>query len=378
MPQPVILVVDDEPDNFDVIDAFLDGQGYELHYAADGNQALSSVELIHPDLILLDVMMPGQDGISVCQTLKKNPKWQTIPIIMVTALGGKEDLANCLNAGADDFISKPVNRLELKARVQSMLRIKTQFEKIQWFSTSQRNTINMLAENLNQLSQNIAHSFPHAINTPLNGLVGVVEVLQDGFEEMSTAEVRELLEILAEMTRCLETLSQKFLAYVELELETMPRPGLVNTHSTVIIDPEHLTQELLSQAGERKTDLSINLAPGILPLPKTYFSWLCQELLSNALKFSSVGSPVIVRAAVDQNSWVLTVQDYGRGMTKSQIASIKPFQQFDRVASDLPGIGLGLKIAQKVAEFAKGRLTIQSTYHQETTVTVTLPLASDP
>lgn len=377
MPQPVILVVDDEPDNFDVIDAFLDGQGYELHYAADGNQALSSIELIHPDLILLDVMMPGQDGITVCQTFKQDAKWQNIPIIMVTALGGKDDLANCLNAGADDFISKPVNRLELKARVQSMLRIKAQYERIKWFSTSQRNTINMLAENMNQLSQSIAQSFPHAINTPLHGLVGVVEILQDGFEEMSAAEIRELLEILADMTRCLETLSQKFLAYVELELETMPRPGRNDPPPTTTVAPDSLTQELLTQAGERQADLTIALAPATLPLPATYFVWLCQELLSNALKFSPPGSPVIFRAVVDSNNWVLTVQDYGRGMTKAQIANIKPFQQFDRLASDVPGIGLGLKIAQKVAEFAKGRLTIQSIYHEETTVTVTLPLAPE-
>ena len=119
-----LLIVDDEPDNFDVLEAFLDSDGYELHYAASGQNALDCLEIVQPDLILLDVMMPVMDGIEVCRRLKTLSRWQSVPIIMVTALGTKEDLAECLEAGADDFISKPVNRLELRARVRSMLRIR--------------------------------------------------------------------------------------------------------------------------------------------------------------------------------------------------------------------------------------------------------------
>ena len=128
---PSILVIDDEPDNFDVIDTLLDNAGYQLNYASNGQQALDLLQWFQPDLILLDVMMPNMSGIEFCQRFKANPCWQHIPVIMVTALTHKEDLSKCLTAGADDFISKPVNSLELRARVRSMLRIKQQYDALQ-------------------------------------------------------------------------------------------------------------------------------------------------------------------------------------------------------------------------------------------------------
>ena len=131
-----ILVVDDEPDNFDVIETFLSEQGYQLHYAANGQAALSFVNAFDPDLILLDVMMAGMDGIQVCQRIKAIPKCEGVPIIIITALTGKKDLAICLSAGADDFISKPVNRLELNSRVRSMLRIRQQYKQLADFNAS--------------------------------------------------------------------------------------------------------------------------------------------------------------------------------------------------------------------------------------------------
>ena len=129
-----ILIVDDEPDNFDVIETFLGNPTYQLHYAANGPMALESLEIVKPDLILLDVMMPDIDGIEVCRQLKSSPEWKAIPVIMVTALSGKKDLAQCLASGADDFISKPVNRLELDARVRSMLRIRQQYQQLATFN----------------------------------------------------------------------------------------------------------------------------------------------------------------------------------------------------------------------------------------------------
>ena len=104
---------------------------YELNYASSGQEALESLEILEIDLILLDVMMPDMDGIEVCEHIKAIPKYRPIPIIMVTALTAKEDLAQCLNAGANDFISKPINALELRARVQSMLRMKEQYDALQ-------------------------------------------------------------------------------------------------------------------------------------------------------------------------------------------------------------------------------------------------------
>ena len=138
-----LLVVDDQVSNFDVIETLLSssnsgldsGHSYEFHYADSGESALNSLAVIFPDLILLDVMMPGMDGFEVCRRLKSMPEWSAVPIIMVTALASKQDLARCLEAGADDFISKPINKAELVARTRSMLRIREHYQELTEFNT---------------------------------------------------------------------------------------------------------------------------------------------------------------------------------------------------------------------------------------------------
>ncbi len=131
---PTLLVVDDNPDNFDVIEALLSDQGYALYYVASGQTALDCLNTVQPDLILLDVMMPGIDGMAVCRQVKALPEGRGIPIIMVTALDSKQDLSRCLEAGADDFVTKPINRVELVARVHSMLRIRQQYQQLATFN----------------------------------------------------------------------------------------------------------------------------------------------------------------------------------------------------------------------------------------------------
>lgn len=131
-----ILVIDDEPDNFDVLEAFLSHSDYRLNYVADGPRALNLLQTYQPDAILLDVMMPVMDGLEVCRRIKAQEQWRAIPVIMVTALTAKEDLARCLAAGADDFISKPVNGVELQARLRAMLRLYEQHQHIQHLNHS--------------------------------------------------------------------------------------------------------------------------------------------------------------------------------------------------------------------------------------------------
>lgn len=126
-----ILVVDDEPILRDILEALLQAQGYNLALAGSGPEALAKVAEFCPDLILLDVMMPGMDGLEVCQILKAEKLWQHIPIILITALSSVEDLARGINAGADDFLHKPFDNLELLARVRSMLRLKSQYDALE-------------------------------------------------------------------------------------------------------------------------------------------------------------------------------------------------------------------------------------------------------
>jgi len=119
-----ILVVDDHEDNIELLRARLEARGYEVYGANDGQAALDQVDRVRPDLILLDVMMPKMDGMEVVRRLKTNKNLPFIPVIMQTALDSTENKVEGLDAGADDYITKPINFAELEARVNSLLRIK--------------------------------------------------------------------------------------------------------------------------------------------------------------------------------------------------------------------------------------------------------------
>jgi DNA-binding response OmpR family regulator len=143
-----ILVVDDNASNLDIIESIFAHEDLDLFYASSGVHALDLLETLPIDTVLLDVMMPDMDGIEVCRRIKANPKWSCIPVVMVTSLDSKEDLAFCLQTGADDFVKKPVNALELRARVRSMLRIKKQYDDLQDLFKVRSDLTNMIIEDL--------------------------------------------------------------------------------------------------------------------------------------------------------------------------------------------------------------------------------------
>jgi len=126
-----VLVVDDMPMNVKMLADILGFKGYQVVTAAGGNEALAKVELEKPDLVLLDVMMPDLDGYAVCRAIRANAKTAILPVVMVTALDPAQERVKGLEAGADDFLSKPINQPELLARVRSLLRIKAFHDQVQ-------------------------------------------------------------------------------------------------------------------------------------------------------------------------------------------------------------------------------------------------------
>ncbi len=164
MNHPSILVVDDEPDNFDVIESLLTDRGYAIHYAASGQEAIDSLDLTRPDVILMDVMMPGMSGVVACQKIRAIPEWSTTPIIIVTALTVREDLGQLMMTGADDFISKPVNGVELRARIHSMLHIKQQRDELHQFR---------------QFKQDLVSRLLHEVSDPITAILTDLDTIMN-------------------------------------------------------------------------------------------------------------------------------------------------------------------------------------------------------
>jgi len=124
LPQSTVLIVDDNPQNVELLQAFLESLPVKIVTASDGVEALEKVEEHKPDLILLDIMMPRLSGFQVCRRIKENVKTRDVQVLMVTALNELGDIEQATECGTDDFVSKPVNKFELLTRVKSLLRVR--------------------------------------------------------------------------------------------------------------------------------------------------------------------------------------------------------------------------------------------------------------
>ncbi len=139
-----ILIADDEPVNQELLEAFLINENYALEFANDGQETLQKTATFKPDLILLDVMMPKLSGFEVCEKLKSDPETADIMILMVTALSELGDVERAVNVGCDDYLSKPIHKLELLKRVENMLRLRAvtnELERLRRYIDSMEETL---------------------------------------------------------------------------------------------------------------------------------------------------------------------------------------------------------------------------------------------
>ena len=205
-----ILVVDDTPVNVKLLADLLGAKGYATVTAASGPEALEKIEAEHPDLVLLDVMMPGMTGYEVCKKVRENPSTVMLPIVMVTALDPGQERVKGIEAGADDFLSKPINQPELLARVRSLLRVKTLHDELATLNrTLEARVAAQVAqlENLGRLKRFFSPQLAEAILTggaedPLKSHrreVTVVFLDLRGFTAFAeTAEPEEVMAVLRE------------------------------------------------------------------------------------------------------------------------------------------------------------------------------------
>jgi two-component system, sensor histidine kinase and response regulator len=369
-----ILIVDDEPDNFDVIQSLLPGESYKLHYAISGENAIASLDKFDPDVILLDVMMPGLNGIEVCKQIKAMSKWQSVPIVMVTALSGKEDLARCLAAGADDFVNKPVNGIELRARVNSMLRIKKQHDRIQSFSKLQRHNINSLANNLNEIRLDLAVEFSREFDYPLDIIAETTEHLTKNIEHLSLAATIHILGQNSRSILQLRKLMQKFWFYLQLVVE---KPE-VNYGDPSI--PKAIVEQSLHdrfQGLARPSNLICEVETAQLAVNIDHFQWICNELIEYVIGIANPNSRTRIYGEVIDDVFHFSLSNYLRdGADISAIQMTKSIQLNSSTYEERE-LKIGLKIVKKLVNNYDGIFLLSSPDEDETTVYLTLPLVPD-
>lgn len=353
---PSVLVVDDDPNNFDVIETFLSDQDYQLHYAASGPDAIESLDTFAPDLILLDVMMPGIDGIEVCRQIKAMSKWHAVPIIMVTALNSKSDLANCLITGADDFISKPVNAVELRARVHSMLRIKDQYDHVQ---------------SLLKLREDMVKMLVHDLRNPLAGILFSLEVLkqQDYPKEKLKSKLDKVYSGAQRLQLLIDDLLQISLLesgkirlnLIEVDLCQLIQSAISNFDAIVAQKNQSLICQL-PEAPSRK-----------VLVDETMIHRTVDNLISNAIKFSPPDSEIIVNLEfLKSGDTKIRVIDSGLGVPDELQSQIFEKYEIGTLMANVSQIGLGLAFCKMVVEAHGGEICVRSNHPKGAIFEITL------
>jgi two-component system, sensor histidine kinase and response regulator len=366
-----ILVVDDHPENFEVIEALLESMNYTLHYASSGQVAIDFLDKFDPDLILLDVMMPEVDGIEVCKQIKANSRWQAVPIIMVTSLASKEDLSRCLTAGADDFLSKPVNGIELRARVNSMLRIKKQHDRIESLSKLQRNSISSLKSSLSELNSDLAVSFPPESDAPLHNILDRIQLLQQDFHKMSLPKIREILTSVNQSAIELDQFQQSFLFMRQLS------PSIPEASKQAICAAKMSIEQIsLRQIGQLQSQpkLIFDIEDADLDVTPKHLQYIIAELLDYILKISQPKDFINLHGHVLNDEFHFYIDNRGVSLSSIPLAELSASIRFNQVSNSDHELTTGLRIAKQIVEIHEGLFLIGNSDLTEATIYITLPL----
>jgi signal transduction histidine kinase len=357
-----VLVIDDELNSFDVIEAHLYREGYALSYAPSGIEALNQLDSLEPDVILMDVMMPQMDGIEVCRTIKSDPYWKHIPIIMVTALNSKEDLARSLDAGADDFLTKPVSGIELRARVHSMLRIKQQYDAL---------------EATLKLREDLSNMIVHDLRNPLTTILMSSSLLaNDGLEGKNLQRTQLILAAGHQLESMINDL---------LLLAKMESGKLVLNRAEVFLND--MAAKALSQASSialsRSIQLKSQLSEPSYPISGDahLLHRVLDNLLSNAIKFSPPNSTITLQVDYPSDSEssnlvqkraTIRVVDEGIGISEELEERIFEKYEVGNVLTEVSQLGLGLAFCKMAVEAHSGKIVIEANKPQGSIFTVIL------
>ena len=362
-----ILIIEDQPDVRENIEAILELEDYETLIAENGEMGIEMAKNHQPDLILCDVMMPKLDGFGVVQALRQNPITSTIPLIFLTAKVDRLSLRQGMDLGADDYLTKPFTLDELINAVKARLSKQTLIQK----------DVN---QELDKFRSNITRSLPHELLTPLNGILGMSDLLSNYYDTMDADEVQSCLADIKTSSERLHRLIQNFLLFAQLELfQSNPQQSQIwqNRLSKTTTNPvsiiEKITQNIAQQIG-RTDDLQLSLKEASVCISEEDLEKITEEIVDNAFKFSQKGSLVTVQNTLEDNKFILTVTNQGRGMNPEQISQIGAYIQFERKLYEQQGSGLGLIIAKRMTKLYNGELEIQSTPNEKTIVSICLPL----
>ncbi len=341
-----LLIVDDNASARETLLAMLEHEEYQIEQAKDGFQALQILQRVQPDLILLDVMMPGMDGFEVCRRIRATPQLAEVPIILLTALDDRASLLQGIESGADDFLSKPVDRYELTARVRTITRL------------NRYHTLQEQRQNLREMTERL-------IAAQEEERQRISRELHDDLGQALTTQMISLRNLQEDLSIPSETLFERLQSLHDQSYEIFVKiRRLAQDLRPPILDALGLKVSMQTYCAEfsRRTHLPVTFeADETLPiLPDVYnitLYRLLQESLNNIIKHANA-TQAWVEIIAEENAITLTIQDNGQG-----------FNQMETKAN-----GIGLSSMNERVTIAGGTFKINSSPQRGTILSAEFPL----
>jgi CheY-like chemotaxis protein/anti-sigma regulatory factor (Ser/Thr protein kinase) len=341
-----ILVVDDETDVRQNISDLLENSGYKTVQASEGSEALSVIGNITPDLIISDIKMQKMNGYELLDKLQAHCCLRNIPFIFLTAKSEDHSFRKGMNLGADDYITKPYDARDLLKAVEIRLNKKKKAGCI-----------------IDEIVKNILMYVPHELRTPLVSISGFSQLIAENYYSLSADEIYEMVSRIRASNIRLQKTVNKFITLSEMICSSDSLKRNSELTNARLSSPESVIRSTaLNKASEfdRTGDLIFDLSGSDVFITEEHLQLIVSEIVENSMKFSFPGTPIEIKSGTYRDSYILSIKDYGKGMTQEQLLSINAFMQFGREYNQQQGNGLGLIITKKAAELFSGSLNIES------------------
>ncbi len=350
---PRILIVEDKQDSIDLITYFLKPQNYLIDVAMNGLEAIEKIALAPPDLILLDILLPKMNGFEVCERIKKDPKTRFIPVIMITALRELKDKIHSLEVGADDFISKPFENVELLTRVKSLLRIKQYHDELQIKNEKLRK--------MDEFKDELAHLIVHDMKNPIFVIQGNLQMMDMG---MTDTETKNLKKYISRIERSTESLLKMVLNLIDIsklengQMKLNKEPVVVNDVirrcvKKIIDSPEN---------GAKRVKLTLSEEIPLTYIDNSIFEKVLDNLISFAVANVKADGNVEINTSFSNDTVYCEINDDGVQIPAKFTQAV--FDKFSQVEIKNEGYrvgrGLGFTFSKLAVEAHKGSLYLKN------------------
>ncbi len=349
---PDILIVDDTPMNLKVLGDMLMSAGYAVRFAPNGELALRAAELEPPDLVLLDINMPGLNGYEVCERLKANETLRDIPVIFISALHETAEKVKAFDVGGVDYVTKPFHTQEVLARVKTQLR--------QIYLQRELQDQNLQLTKLEQLKNDLTNMIVHDLRSPLTGLIGNLSMLQDGPESEMDESTEEMI---GQASDCASLLSEMVTTLLDVSrLETNKMPLSIES-----ADIRELAKAAVDSLGALSQSHRLNVESakqGIrAACDRKVTQRVIANLVGNAVRYAPEKTDIDITIEPKEDMVAIRISDCGPGIPEEYRERI--FEKFGQIEARTrgearPSSGLGLAFCKLAVEAQDGSIGVDS------------------